>query len=208
MAWKAHGSAILRHAALGAACLLVAGCAGLEKPAAPASQPAPIVVAPAPAPAPQSAPAPAPSATAEASPAYGSSKTKRGPLPVRALNVRSDCSFKDETGYNGAMKLRVVSGLVQEFNATVNHARSTAVAASISTGSSQVKDMPSSNSRASLEVHRAHVGTGPAGGGRLQCMQRQLCTGQRPRLPVADTDRQAYNGTVRLKDGKFREWHS
>ena len=123
MTWKAHGLAIFRHIGLTGACLLVAGCAGLEKPAAPASQPAPIVVAPTPAPAPQAgpAPAPAPSATADATPAYGSSKTKRGPLPVRALNVRSDCSFKDETGYNRAMKLRVVSGLVQEFNATVNH---------------------------------------------------------------------------------------
>ncbi len=46
---------------------------------------------------------------------------RRGPLPVRALNVRSDCSFTDETGYNGEMKLRVVSGLVQEFNARVSH---------------------------------------------------------------------------------------
>lgn len=48
-------------------------------------------------------------------------QARRGPLPIRALNVRSDCSFTDETGYNGEMKLRVVSGLVQEFSARVTH---------------------------------------------------------------------------------------
>lgn len=98
---------IARLACLGG-CLLLVGCAALEKPPAP-TEPAPIVTAPKPE---------APKAEPEARP---SAKPKRGPLPIRALNVRSDCSFKDETGYNGAMKLRVVSGLVQEFNAMVNH---------------------------------------------------------------------------------------
>lgn len=46
---------------------------------------------------------------------------KAKPIPAHALNVKSDCSWKDETGYNGAMKLRVAQGLVQEFSATVNH---------------------------------------------------------------------------------------
>ncbi len=103
MPWKPHRYLFLRLAMPGAACLLVAGCAGLEKPAGSGSQPTPVVTSPA-----QRAERPAP-------------RARRGPIPLRPLNVRSDCAFKDETGYNGAMKLRVAAGLVQEFEATVNH---------------------------------------------------------------------------------------
>ena len=94
---------IFGQACLTAACVLASGCAGLEKPAQSGAQPAPVADATSP-----GSQRPAPHA-------------RRGPLPIRALNVRSDCSFTDETGYNGEMKLRVVSGLVQEFNARVTH---------------------------------------------------------------------------------------
>lgn len=104
MTGKPHGMALFRQACLGAACLLAAGCAGLEKPASSGSQAGPVV--------------------AESQPTAGRERRtqpRRGPLPIRALNLRSDCAFNDETGYNGAMKLRVASGLVQEFEAKVNH---------------------------------------------------------------------------------------
>lgn len=98
--------ALFRQPCLGAACLLVVGCAGLEKTAPSGSQPAPVVTAP------------STEVDRDRRP-----QPRRGPLPIRALNVRADCSFLDETGYKGAMKLRVVSGLVQQFEATVNHPR-------------------------------------------------------------------------------------
>lgn len=136
--------AIFRHAGLTGLYLFVAGCAGLEKPVAPAPQPAPIVTAPAPAPAPR----------ADATPPQGSSKAKRGPLPVRALNVRSDCSFRDETGYNGAMKLRVAAGLVQEFEATLNHPKHGTCRFALQ-DFRQTKDMP--NVELQGEHHRCTV---------------------------------------------------
>lgn len=46
--------------------------------------------------------------------------TKPGPIPTRPLNVRTDCNFRDETGYNGMMKLEVKQALVQTFEARVN----------------------------------------------------------------------------------------
>lgn len=42
------------------------------------------------------------------------------PIPTRALNVKADCAFHDETGYNGAMKLHVANAQVQAFEAAVN----------------------------------------------------------------------------------------
>ncbi len=79
--------------------LLLAACAapGKAPPAAEAPQPAPVAKAP-----------------AAAKPA------RPGPIPVRPLNVKTECSFRDETGYNGALKLDVAEAKVQAFEAKVN----------------------------------------------------------------------------------------
>ena len=45
---------------------------------------------------------------------------KPGPIPVRPLNIKTDCSFRDETGYNGALKLDVAEAKVKAFEAQVN----------------------------------------------------------------------------------------
>lgn len=45
---------------------------------------------------------------------------KPGPIPTRALNVRADCKFQDESGYNGTMTLTVEQARVQTFAANVN----------------------------------------------------------------------------------------
>ncbi|MBK6595677.1 MAG: hypothetical protein IPG23_24940 [Burkholderiales bacterium] len=48
-------------------------------------------------------------------------KAKRpGPIPTRALNVAAECRFRDETGYNGNMKLTIEQAKVQTFEAAVN----------------------------------------------------------------------------------------
>jgi hypothetical protein len=54
---------------------------------------------------------------ADSSNRYG---RKRGPIPTRALNVAADCAFKDETGYRGAMKLKVADAQVRTFEARVD----------------------------------------------------------------------------------------
>jgi len=47
-------------------------------------------------------------------------KPKRpGPIPARAINVATTCSFRDETGYSGALTLRVEEAQVREFIAEV-----------------------------------------------------------------------------------------
>lgn len=45
---------------------------------------------------------------------------KPGPIPVRPLNVKAACAFRDETGYQGAMQLHVAEARVTQFDATVN----------------------------------------------------------------------------------------
>lgn len=45
---------------------------------------------------------------------------KPPPIAVRALNVSSDCAFRDPTGYRGAMKLKVADAEVQAFEAKVD----------------------------------------------------------------------------------------
>ena len=122
MTCKPHQHLIYHLARLGTACLLASGCAGLEKPVHTGSQPGPVVAAPSP----KGEPTP---------------HARRGPIPLRALNVRSDCSFRDETGYNGSMKLRVAAGLVQEFEATVNHPKHGTCRFALQEFR-QVKDMP------------------------------------------------------------------
>lgn len=47
-------------------------------------------------------------------------KTKSpGPIPTRALNVESECRFRDETGYGGTLRLSVKEAQVQTFEAAV-----------------------------------------------------------------------------------------
>lgn len=64
----------------------------------------------------------APSIESDAADADGSTRygRKRGPIPTRALNVAADCAFKDETGYRGAMKLKVADAQVRTFEARVD----------------------------------------------------------------------------------------
>ena len=82
------------------ATLFLGACAAPEKAAPPAAE------APPPAPAVVAKPAPKPA--------------KPGPIPVRPLNVKTDCSFRDETGHHGALKLDVAEAKVNAFEARVN----------------------------------------------------------------------------------------
>jgi hypothetical protein len=43
-----------------------------------------------------------------------------GPIPVRPLNVAAECSFRDEAGYGGSLKLAVQEARVQDFDAAVH----------------------------------------------------------------------------------------
>jgi len=45
---------------------------------------------------------------------------KPGPIPTRPLNVRAECTFRDETGYNGTIKLAIEQARVEAFAANVN----------------------------------------------------------------------------------------
>lgn len=42
------------------------------------------------------------------------------PIPVRPLNVKADCSYRDETGGSGLLKLDVAAGRVRTFEAKAN----------------------------------------------------------------------------------------
>lgn len=86
------------------AALLLAACATPEKMPPPAAE------------APPSPPAPAPVATVKP---QAPKPAKPGPIPVRPLNVRTECSFRDETGYSGALKLDVTEAKVHAFEAKV-----------------------------------------------------------------------------------------
>lgn len=80
---------------------LLGGCAVTEK------QPEPTATR---------EPPPAKPAVAKADPR----PKKPGPIPVRPLNVKAECAFRDESGYNGAMKLAIDEARVQSFEAKVN----------------------------------------------------------------------------------------
>ena len=45
---------------------------------------------------------------------------KPGPIPTRALNLKTECRFRDETGYNGELKIAVEEARVSAFEARVN----------------------------------------------------------------------------------------
>lgn len=84
--------------------VLLAACAAPEKAPPPVAEPAT---------APAAAPAPPPRPPAVARPA------RPGPLPVRPLNVKTECSFRDETGYSGLLRLEVAEARVHAFEARV-----------------------------------------------------------------------------------------
>ncbi len=42
------------------------------------------------------------------------------PIPLRPLNVKTDCSYRDEAGISGVLRLDVVSARVRAFEARVN----------------------------------------------------------------------------------------
>lgn len=88
--------------------LLIGACAAPER--------APQPVPPTPTAIPESRVTPPPVAAVPTTPR----KKKPGPIPTRALNVRADCVFRDETGYNGMMKLAVAQARVESFQANVN----------------------------------------------------------------------------------------
>ncbi|MBL8437841.1 MAG: hypothetical protein JNM61_06560 [Zoogloeaceae bacterium] len=49
-----------------------------------------------------------------------SARGRLKPMPVRPLQVKTDCRFKDETGYSGSAILDVDYDQVRSFSATVN----------------------------------------------------------------------------------------
>ncbi len=69
--------------------------------------------------APPSAAAPS-AAPLSRAPAAAAKPARPGPIPVRPLNVSTECSFRDETGYNGALKLSIAEAKVRAFEAKVN----------------------------------------------------------------------------------------
>ena len=61
-----------------------------------------------------------PPATVAKAPPVAAKPARPGPIPVRPLNVRTECNFRDETGYNGALELDVAEAKVRAFEAKVN----------------------------------------------------------------------------------------
>ncbi len=100
----------LRLSVIGPFSLLLAACASTEQlppPAPPAKADPPKVQTKAPTVRPK-----------KESPVLGSKRPTA--IPTRALNVLAQCRFKDETGYNGNMRLSVQDAKVQAFDAAVN----------------------------------------------------------------------------------------
>jgi len=62
-------------------------------------------------------PLPAP---VETTPPVVAKTARPGPIRMRPLNVKTECKFRDETGYNGALKLDVAEAKVRSFAAKVN----------------------------------------------------------------------------------------
>ncbi|MBK6632320.1 MAG: hypothetical protein IPG33_15540 [Betaproteobacteria bacterium] len=63
---------------------------------------------------------PAPPPAAKVPPPAVAKPSRPGPIPVRPLNVKTECKFRDETGYNGALRLDVAGAQVHAFEAKVN----------------------------------------------------------------------------------------
>ena len=56
-------------------------------------------------------------------PLVGAAATSGGPppIPVRPLDVKTDCSYRDETGTSGTLKLDVAAARVRAFEARINY---------------------------------------------------------------------------------------
>ena len=77
-------------------------------------------------PAPVAVPEPEPSPPPVAAPEPRQDKLKHlanrhlKPMPVRPLNAKASCSFRDETGYRGRLRLDVKEAAVKRLEATVD----------------------------------------------------------------------------------------
>ena len=97
----------------------LAGCAGTPPPSS-------SVPTPAPPPVPASAPEAKLPQTAPKSPVLKKETVaylaKRGHQPIasRALNAHASCSFRDDTGYSGSLKLAVRDAQVEQLDARVD----------------------------------------------------------------------------------------
>lgn len=67
----------------------------------------------------ETAPVPSVSSIPPAAPLAKSTQKKQS--AARAVDIKADCSWKDENGYAGKMKLLTSQNVVQEFSAAVNH---------------------------------------------------------------------------------------
>lgn len=67
-----------------------------------------------------SAPAVAPKASRVPPVAAKARAKKPGPIPTRALKMKTECRFRNETGYNGELKITVEEARVSAFEARVN----------------------------------------------------------------------------------------
>lgn len=98
-----------RLAVLLFAATLLAACATPEPPppaaAAPTAEPEPVAV-------------PAPEPRQDKLKHLANRKLK--PMPVRPLNAKASCSFRDETGYRGRLKLDVKEATVKRLEASVD----------------------------------------------------------------------------------------
>jgi hypothetical protein len=89
--------------------VLLAGCATKE---------APVAAKPAPAPAPEVAkPAPAPAAPTETYSRLAGRSIK--PIAVKPITVKTDCTYRDPTGYGGKLKLAVDKSQVSALQAEI-----------------------------------------------------------------------------------------
>jgi hypothetical protein len=94
------------------ALLILGACA---TPPAPAEKPAGEVVPVA------AAQASSPARSPRAATGAAATKAKKpGPIPTRPLDLIAECRFRDETGYNGEMKIAVEEARVSAFTAKVN----------------------------------------------------------------------------------------
>jgi len=97
----------VRRAAALLAVALLAGCATPEPPPPVAAAPAPRVEPP---------PEPPP----RRDPLKHLANRDLKPMPVRPLNAKANCRFRDETGYRGRMNLDVKDARVARFDARVD----------------------------------------------------------------------------------------
>lgn len=98
-----------RRGAAWMAMTALAGCATPEPPA--------VATAP---PAEKSAPPAAAKPPIESQPLKHLAHRKLEPMPDRPLNVKTNCSFRDHTGYRGHLDLQVEDADVRRFRAEVN----------------------------------------------------------------------------------------